>query len=441
MLLSKYFLPILKENSKDATIISHNLMLRAGLIRQTVSGIYTWLPLGLKVLNKVFDVVKNEMDRAEALQLLMPTIQSADIWQESGRYESYGLELLRIKDRHQKDLLYGPTNEEQITKIFKDNIKSYKNLPLNLYHIQWKFRDEIRPRFGVMRGREFLMKDAYSFDVSEHEASISYKKMFTAYLRIFKELSLTAIPMKADNGDMGGELSHEFMILAETGESQVYFDKALQQQELVANTINYNTDPEKIFQAYTGFYAVTEEKHNPTDPIFLIKKDNIISGRGIEIGHIFYLGTKYSETLGAKVLDKNGKNIDVCMGCYGIGISRLLGAIIEVHHDSKGIIWPKSIAPFKVIINALGQDANILATSLQIYNSLINAGIDALYNDKDDSAGVKLATADLIGIPYQINIGKQSLAQGNVELKNRSNNVVSHFTINNMVELVKVLQS
>lgn len=441
MLLSKYFLPILKEDSKDATIISHNLMLRAGLIRQTVSGIYTWLPLGLKVLNKVFDVVKNEMDRAEALQLLMPTIQSAEIWQESGRYESYGLELLRIKDRHQKDLLYGPTNEEQITKIFKDNIKSYKNLPLNLYHIQWKFRDEIRPRFGVMRGREFLMKDAYSFDMSEHDASISYKRMFAAYLRIFKELSLTAIPMKADNGDMGGELSHEFMILAETGESQVYFDKTLQQQELVANTINYNSDPEKIFKAYTGFYAVTEEKHNTADPIYLIKKDNIISGRGIEIGHIFYLGTKYSETLGAKVLDKNGNNVDVCMGCYGIGISRLLGAIIEVHHDSKGIIWPKSVAPFSVIINALGIDKNITTTSLNIYNTLKKAGIDVLYNDKDESAGVKLASADLIGIPYQINIGKQSLAKDTVELKNRATNSISNFALHDTAGLIKALQS
>ena len=418
MRLSAYFLPLLRENPSEAQIVSHRLMLRAGMIRQSSAGIYSWLPLGLRVLKKVEQIVREEQDASGALEVLMPTIQPAELWQESGRYEDYGKEMLRITDRHERAMLYGPTNEEQITDIFRHSIKSYRDLPKNLYHIQWKFRDEVRPRFGVMRGREFLMKDNYSFDLDAKGARHSYNKMFVAYLRTFARMGLKAIPMRADTGPIGGDLSHEFIILADTGESQVFCDKAWLDADILANDVDYNSDLEPFFQKWTSLYAATDEKHDvaasPLPP------DRLVTARGIEVGHIFYFGTKYSKPMNAVVAGPNGEQVLVEMGSYGIGVSRLVGAIIEASHDDAGIIWPESVAPFTVgLINLRAGDARCRAAADELYAKLGAAGIEVLYDDRDDSPGAKFAAMDLIGLPYQLVIGPRGLDKGVVEFKER----------------------
>src|SRR5712692_2190383 len=339
---SQYFLPLLRENPSEAQIVSHGLMLRAGMIRQSSAGIYSWLPLGLRVLKRIEQIVREEQDRSGAQEILMPTIQPAELWRESGRYDDYGKEMLRIQDRHDREMLYGPTNEEQVTDIVRGAIRSYRDLPKNLYHIQWKFRDEVRPRFGVMRGREFLMKDNYSFDLDAAGAKHSYNKMFVAYLRSFARMGLKAIPMRADTGPIGGDLSHEFIILAETGESQVFCDRAWLDADILANEVDYAGDLEPFFAKWTSLYAAPDETPDPK----AIPSDRLVTARGIEVGHIFYFGTKYSKPMNAVVAGPNGEQIPVEMGSYGIGVSRLVGAIIEASHDEAGIIWPESVAPF-----------------------------------------------------------------------------------------------
>jgi prolyl-tRNA synthetase len=422
MRLSRYFLPILREAPREAEIVSHRLMLRAGMMRQEAAGIYAFLPLGLRVLNKISDIVREEQNRSGAIELLMPTIQSADLWRESGRYDDYGQEMLRLKDRGDRDMLYGPTNEEMITEIFRAYVKSYKDLPLNLYHIQWKFRDERRPRFGLMRGREFLMKDAYSFDVDEAGARHAYNKMFVAYLRTFARLGLKSIPMRADTGPIGGDLSHEFIILAETGESEVfchkdYLDFAVPEEGVDFDDIGA---VQGIVDKWTSLYAATSEMHE-ADKYAALPADKQVSARGIEVGHIFYFGTKYSAPMKAHVTGPDGTDKPVHMGSYGIGPSRLVAAIIEACHDEAGIKWPEEIAPFRVAILNLKQgDAATDAASEQIYGALTKAGVDTLYHDKDERPGAKFATADLIGIPWQILVGPKGLADGKVELKSRA---------------------
>lgn len=440
MLYSKYFAPVLKDTPKDASIISHILMLKSGMIRQTHSGIYIWLPLGLKVLEKISNIIKEEMNKAGSLNVLMPTIQSADIWRESGRYDDYGLEMLRIKDRHGRELLYGPTNEEQITQIVRDNIKSYKDFPISLYQIQWKFRDEIRPRFGVMRGREFLMKDAYSFDMNQEGAVISYKKMFASYLKIFDTLGLKAIPMSADTGPIGGDLSHEFMILANTGESEVFCDKSILNLSFSNKEIDYDNDVEDIFKLYTSFYASTDEKHDETDVKFLNNKENVVSMRGIEVGHIFYFGDKYSKAMNLEILNSQGKLINPEMGSYGIGVSRLIGAIIESCHDEKGVIWPESVSPFDVILSSLGNQEDVINACNILYKELKKHNIDVLYNNKDEGAGAKLSTADMLGFPWQINIGNKSIKDGKLELKNRKTNEIQSLDINDVAKIITIIK-
>jgi prolyl-tRNA synthetase len=419
MRLSAYFLPLLKENPSEAQIVSHRLMLRAGMIRQSSAGIYSWLPLGFRVLQKVEQIVREEQDRSGALEVLMPTIQPADLWRESGRYDDYGKEMLRIKDRHERDMLYGPTNEEQITEIFRDAVKSYRDLPRNLYHIQWKFRDEVRPRFGVMRGREFLMKDAYSFDLDAAGAKRSYNKMFVAYLRTYARMGLKAIPMRAETGPIGGDLSHEFIILAETGESAVYCDKAWLETDILAEDVDYAADLEPDFKRWTSLYAATDDKHDPAK--CPLPADQLVTARGIEVGHIFNFGTKYSKPMNAVVTGPGGESVPVEMGSYGIGVSRLVGAIIEASHDDKGIIWPDSVAPFRVgLINLRAADAKCVAACDALYHQLREAGLDTLYDDRDESAGAKFAAMDLIGLPWQLAIGPRSLAAGTVEIKSRA---------------------
>jgi len=422
MRLSRYFLPILRETPKEAEIVSHRLMLRAGMIRQEAAGIYAWLPLGLRVLNKVNAIVREEQNRSGAIELLMPTIQSADLWRESGRYDAYGKEMLRIQDRHEREMLFGPTNEEMITEIFRGYVRSYKDLPLNLYHIQWKFRDEVRPRFGVMRSREFLMKDAYSFDLDQAGAVHSYNKMFVAYLRTFARMGLKAIPMRADTGPIGGNLSHEFIILASTGESEVFCHADYLDYEIPPADTNFDDIPglQGIVDKWTSLYAATSEMHEAAafDAIPAEKK---MSARGIEVGHIFYFGTKYSEPMGARVMGPDGQERDVHMGSYGIGPSRLIAAIIEASHDENGIIWPEAVAPFDVaILNLKAGDAATDAACEQLYRELSAAGRDVLYDDRDERPGGKFATADLIGIPWQVLIGPKGLAEGRVELKHRA---------------------
>jgi prolyl-tRNA synthetase len=422
MRLSAYFLPLLRENPSEAQIVSHRLMLRAGMIRQSSAGIYSWLPLGLRVLQKVEQIVREEQDRAGAQEVLMPTIQPADLWRESGRYDDYGKEMLRIKDRHERDMLYGPTNEEQITEIFRDAVKSYRELPKNLYHIQWKFRDEVRPRFGVMRGREFLMKDAYSFDLDAKGAKHSYNKMFVAYLRTYARMGLKAIPMRAETGPIGGDLSHEFIILAETGESAVYCDKAWLETDILAAEVDYDSDLEPAFKKWTSLYAATDDMHDAAKSP--LPADQLVTARGIEVGHIFYFGTKYSKPMNAVVAGPNGETVPVEMGSYGIGVSRLVGAIIEASHDEKGIIWPEAVAPFRVgLINLRAADAKCVAAADALHAKLRDAGIETLYDDRDESAGAKFATMDLIGLPWQLVLGPRGLASGTVELKNRATGV------------------
>ncbi|MDC0445066.1 proline--tRNA ligase [Alphaproteobacteria bacterium] len=417
MRLSQYFLPVLKETPKEAQIASHRLMLRAGMIQQSSAGIYSWLPLGKRVLDKIATIVREEQDRSGALEILMPTLQPAEIWQESGRYDDYGAEMLRVKDRHDRDMLYGPTNEEQVTDIFRSHVRSYKALPLNLYHIQWKFRDEVRPRFGIMRGREFLMKDAYSFDLDADGARTAYNKMFVSYLKTFARMGLTAIPMEADTGPIGGDMSHEFIILAETGESGVYFHKDWLKADLLAE-IDYDADLQPFVDKFTSIYARADEKHDPaTCPV---KDSDLMTMRGIEIGHIFYFGTKYSAAMGAVVSGPDGKNVPVHMGSYGIGVSRLVGGIIEASHDDKGIIWPDSVAPFGVaVVNLKPGDAVCDAASQSLYDQLAAAGCDPLIDDRDERPGAKLAAMDLIGIPWQIVVGPRGMDNGVVEVKRR----------------------
>lgn len=420
MLLSRSFLPILKEDPKEAQIVSHRLMLRAGMIRQTAAGIYAWLPLGFKVLKKIEQIVREEQDKAGALEMLMPTLQPAELWQKSGRYDAYGKEMLRIKDRHDRDLLYGPTNEEMLTDIFQSVCKSYKDLPKQLYHIQWKFRDEIRPRFGLMRGREFLMKDNYSFDLTYEGAKLSYQTMFLAYLKTFNRLGIKAIPMRADTGPIGGNMSHEFIILAETGESAVFCDEKLMDICAAAETQGYGNAAEldQFFTKWTAPYAATDEMHDAAT--CSVPESDLLQARGIEVGHIFYFGTKYSESMEAYVMNPEGKQVAVEMGSYGIGVSRLVAAIIEASHDENGIIWPMSVAPYDVVlVNLRPDDEAGKAYADELYASLKRANIDVLYDDLEDNPGTKFSRADLLGIPYQIVVGPRGLKEGTVELKER----------------------
>ncbi|MFN3892627.1 MAG: proline--tRNA ligase [Beijerinckiaceae bacterium] len=421
MRLSRYFLPILRETPKEAEIVSHRLMLRAGMLRQESAGIYAWLPLGLRVLNKINAIIREEQNRAGAIEMLMPTIQSADLWRESGRYDDYGKEMLRIKDRHEREMLFGPTNEEMVTEVFRAYVRSYKDLPLNLYHIQWKFRDEVRPRFGVMRSREFLMKDAYSFDLDQAGAQHSYARMFVAYLRTFARMGLKAIPMRADTGPIGGNLSHEFIILASTGESEVFCHKDFLNFETPPADIDFN-DPNAVggvVEKWTSRYAATSEMHDAA-AFGALSGDDQVSARGIEVGHIFYFGTKYSEPMRAVVNGPDGKETFVHMGSYGIGPSRLVAALIEANHDEAGIIWPSSVAPFHVgLANLKVGDAATDAACADLYAKLARAGVDVLYDDRDERPGAKFATLDLIGLPTQVIVGPKGLAEGKVEMKDR----------------------
>ena len=416
MRLSSYFLPVMKETPSDAQIVSHQLMLRAGLVRQTAAGIYAWLPLGLRVLKRIERIVREEQDRAGAVELLMPTLQSADLWRQSGRYDAYGPEMLRIRDRHDRDMLFGPTNEEMVTALFRDGAKSYRDLPRILYHIQWKFRDEVRPRFGVMRGREFLMKDAYSFDLDEAGLRASYEAMFVAYLRTFARLGLTAVPVKAPTGPIGGDLSHEFHILADTGESALFYDAAIEdisRDELLA------ADSSTIARL-TGLYAMEEEEHGKVADC-PVPAERLRTRRGIEVGHIFAFGTKYSASMGLSVQTKEGAQVHPQMGSYGIGVSRLMGAIIEASHDDRGIVWPDSVAPFQVgLVNMRADDGKVTSAADEIYARLQESGVETLYDDRDERGGAKFATMDLIGLPWQLIVGPKGLEKGVVELKRRS---------------------
>ncbi|MGO9787913.1 MAG: proline--tRNA ligase [Stellaceae bacterium] len=415
MRLSQYFLPLLKENPSEAQIVSHRLMLRAGMIRQSASGIYTWLPLGFRVLKKVERIVREEQDAAGAQELLMPTIQPAELWQESGRYKDYGEEMLRFPDRHKRELLYGPTNEELITDIFRNGVKSYRDLPKNLYHIQWKFRDEVRPRFGVMRGREFLMKDNYSFDLDKAGAIVSYFKMFVAYMKTFKRMGLAPIPVRAATGPIGGDLSHEFHVQANTGESQLYFDSDI--ERLDESTLDPSSPG--IQDHLLKWYAATDEKHDAA-AFERVPDSRRRSARGIEVGQLFYFGTKYSKPMKAEVAGPKGEKVTVEMGSYGIGVSRLVGAIIEANHDDAGIIWPESVAPFTAgLVNLRAGDAKCAAAADDLYAKLNRAGVETLYDDRDESAGAKFAAMDLIGLPWQLVIGPRGLEKGVVELKQR----------------------
>ncbi len=421
MRLSRYFLPILRETPKEAEIVSHRLMLRAGMIRQEAAGIYAFLPLGLRVLDKVCRIVREEQNRSGAIELLMPTLQSADLWRESGRYDAYGKEMLRIKDRHERDMLYGPTNEEMITDIFRAYVRSYKDLPLNLYHLQWKFRDEVRPRFGLMRGREFLMKDAYSFNVDFAGARHAYNRMFVAYLRTFARMGLQSIPMVAETGPIGGNLSHEFIVLADTGESEVFCHRDYLDFAVPGPDVDFASIAglQGIVDKWTALYAATSDKHDPA-AFAQLAPEQQISARGIEVGQVFYFGTKYSEPMKAVVAGHDGVERPVHMGSYGIGPTRLVAALIEVFHDEAGIRWPQAVAPFTAAILNLKQGASDIDGACErLYAELTAAGIDTLYHDLDDRPGSKFATADLIGIPWQILVGPRGLAEGKVELKNR----------------------
>ncbi len=420
MRLSGYFLPTLKETPSEAQIVSHRLMLRAGLVRQASAGIYSWLPIGLRVLRRIEEIVRQEQDAAGCQELLMPTIQSADLWRESSRYEDYGKEMLRITDRHDRELLYGPTNEEMITDIFRTTIRSYKELPLLLYHIQWKFRDEVRPRFGVMRGREFLMKDAYSFDQDYEGARASYQKMFVAYLRTFARMGLQAIPMVAETGPIGGDLSHEFIILANTGESEVFCHRELVEQDVLRDPVDYASDLAPLVDFWTSRYARTDDKHDPAAFEREVPEQDRVRRRGIEVGHIFYFGAKYSEPMAARVTGPDGTESAVHMGSYGIGVSRLVGAIIEASHDDNGIIWPDAVAPFQVgLINLKAGDAECDRACNAVYDRL-RGRTTVLYDDRDERAGSKFADMDLVGLPWQLILGPRGLKSGRAELKRRA---------------------
>ena len=436
MRLSRHFLPVMKESPADAQIVSHKLMLRAGLIRQTAAGIYAWLPLGHRVLRRIEQIVREEQDRAGAIELLMPTMQSADLWRESGRYDAYGPEMLRIKDRHDREMLFGPTNEEMITAIFRDAARSYRDLPRTLYHIQWKFRDEVRPRFGVMRGREFLMKDAYSFDLDADGARHSYNQMFVAYLRTFRRMGLSAIPMQADTGPIGGDLSHEFIVLAPTGESDVFYHENWEKER----SLDVDADDREALKAFVGGltadYAATDEKRDL--PREAEAGDKLKQSRGIEVGHIFYFGTKYSAAMGMSVQGPDGSPVVPQMGSYGIGVSRLMGAIIEASHDDAGIIWPDAVAPYAVgLINMRADDARCAAAADDLHAKLQAAGVETLYDDRDERGGAKFATMDLIGLPWQIVIGPKGLDKGVVELKRRATGEKVELSVEDALARVK----
>ena len=436
MRLTRYFLPVLKEIPADAQIVSHQLMLRSGMIKQAAAGIYSWLPLGYKVLKKIVDIVDQEQIMAGHIPILMPTIQSADLWRESGRYEDYGKEMLRFSDRHKREMLYGPTNEELVTDIFRSHIKSYKELPKTFYHIQWKFRDEIRPRYGVMRGREFFMKDGYSFDLSKESAIHAYNRHMVSYLKTYERMGLNAIPMRADTGPIGGDLSHEFLVLAKTGESKVFYDSNLENLSLGERKIDYHNsfEVQSIVEEFTSAYARTEETHQET--LFnAIPKGRGVEARGIEVGQIFYFGTKYSEAMGAKVVMPDGNQKAVEMGSHGIGVSRLVGAIIEANHDSAGIIWPEAVTPFKVALVNLKQGDKAVDHKCEIlYQKLKSLGLDPIYDDRSDRAGVKFATMDLIGIPWRITVGPRGLENGVVELTSRRSRSTENMTLEAVLE-------
>ena len=421
MRLTRYFLPVLKENPAEAQIVSQRLMLRAGMIKQSAAGIYSWLPLGFKVLRRIEQIVHEEQVRAGHIPMLMPTLQPADLWRESGRYDDYGQEMLRITDRQDRDMLYGPTNEEMITDIFRAHVGSYKDLPLTLYHIQWKFRDEMRPRFGVMRGREFLMKDGYNFDVDKDAALHAYNRHLVSYLRTYERMGLQAIPMRADSGPIGGDDTHEFLVLAETGESEVFYDSQITDLKFGDREIDYDSVDQcrAVLEEFTSRYARTDETHD--EAVFnQIPEERRRTARGIEVGQIFYFGTKYSEAMGATVQTADGTKVPVHMGSHGIGVSRLVGAIIEASHDDKGIIWPEGVTPFHCgIVNLKQGDAAADAACEGLYKALTAAGLEPLYDDRDERAGAKFATMDLIGLPWRITVGPRGLAAGVVELTSR----------------------
>ncbi|MEO6607979.1 MAG: proline--tRNA ligase [Aestuariivirga sp.] len=436
MRLSQYFMPILRDDPKEAEIASHRLMLRAGMVRQEAAGSYSWLPMGFRVLKKIEQIVREEQDRAGAIEVLMPTLQSADLWRKSGRYDAYGKEMLRIKDRQDRDLLYGPTNEEMITDIFRSGVQSYKDVPRNLYHIQWKFRDEVRPRFGVMRGREFLMKDAYSFDLTREAGQHSYNKMFVSYLKTFARMGLKAVPMRAETGPIGGKDSHEFLILAETGESEVFFDKAFHDMDWSSFSIDYDdvAAVAGVVDNFTSKYAATSEMHDAADYEKRVPDERRMSGRGIEVGHIFFFGDKYSVPMGCEVQGPDGKKVALQSGSYGIGVSRLVGGIIEASHDKDGIVWPEAVAPYKVgLINIKSGDAEADAASDKIYQALQAKGVEVLYDDRAQPGGAKFATMDLIGLPWQVIIGPRGLKDGIAEVKNRKTGARENVALDQVV--------
>ncbi|PTE22873.1 proline--tRNA ligase [Cereibacter changlensis] len=436
MRLSRYFLPVLKENPAEAQIVSHRYMLRAGMIKQQAAGIYSWLPLGFKVLRRIEQIVHEEQARAGHIPLLMPTLQPADLWRESGRYDDYGQEMLRIKDRQEREMLYGPTNEEMITDIFRSHVGSYKDLPLTLYHIQWKFRDEMRPRFGVMRGREFLMKDGYNFDLTKEDALHAYNRHLVSYLRTYERMGLQAIPMRADSGPIGGDDTHEFLVLAATGESEVFYDSAVTDIRLGQREIDYDDKAQcqAVMEEFTSLYARTDETHDAA--LFdAIPEERRKSARGIEVGQIFYFGTKYSEPMGATVVTPDGSRVPVHMGSHGIGVSRLLGAIIEASHDDKGIIWPEGVTPFGVgIVNLKQGDSSTDLACEGLYRDLKAKGLDPLYDDRDERAGAKFATMDLIGLPWRITVGPRGIANGKVELTSRRTGVSEEMSAGDAIE-------
>ena len=438
MRLSRYFLPVLKENPAEAQIVSHRLMLRAGMIKQSAAGVYSWLPLGLKVLKKIETIVHEEQEKAGHLAMLMPTIQSADLWRESGRYDDYGEEMLRFKDRHDRDMLFTPTAEELITDIFRGHVTSYKDMPLTMYQIQWKFRDERRPRFGVMRGREFYMKDGYTFDLTKEEALHAYNRHLVSYLRTYERMGLQAIPMRADSGPIGGDDTHEFLVLAETGESEVFYDSAVTDLIFGDREIDFDNIAEcqSIMEKFTTKYARTDETHD--EALFSeVPEERRKVARGIEVGQIFYFGTKYSESMGATVQDAEGKKVPVHMGSHGIGVSRLVGAIIEASHDDKGIIWPEGVTPFHCgIVNLKQGDDEADGACESLYKQLTKAGLDPLYDDRNERAGGKFATMDLIGLPWRITVGPRGLKTGVVELTNRKTGISEEMSPEAAIEKV-----
>lgn len=430
MRLSRYFLPVLKETPSEAQIVSHRLMLRAGMIKQQSAGIYSWLPLGYKVLRNIERIVHEEQIRAGHIPMLMPTLQSADLWKKSGRYDAYGPEMLRLKDRHDRDMLYGPTNEEMITDMVGTFVTSYKSLPLTLYHIQWKFRDEVRPRFGVMRGREFLMKDGYNFDLTKEAALHAYNRHLVSYLRTYERMGLQAIPMRADSGPIGGDYTHEFLVLADTGESEVFYDAEITDLKFGEREIDYDdvAQCDAVLTEFTSRYARTDETHDAAE-FAAIPEARQRTARGIEVGQIFYFGTEYSEKMGAHVQNDDGERVPLHMGSHGIGVSRLLGAIIEASHDDKGIIWPEGVTPFHCgIINLKQGDDEADAACEALYTALEAAGLEPLYDDRNERAGGKFATMDLIGLPWRITVGPRGLKNGVVELTSRRTGVSEEMT-------------